>query len=152
MAWVFRRKTAAKIKKQTKKRELLHQIWIIHQVKLAAYGVCFVICDSALTSELAKIIAKCPAWVYNMDKYAQKDKKNMCNNCKETNQPETPTAINAAVELNSPWESPSTHQPSAADAPSSADFGWDRSSRGLQTQIKRYGFRVPSTAPPPSDC
>ena len=34
-----------------------------------------------------------------MDKYAQKDKKNMCNNCKETNQPETPTAINAAVEL-----------------------------------------------------
>ena len=34
-----------------------------------------------------------------MDKYAQKDKKNMCNNCKETNQPENPTAINAAVEL-----------------------------------------------------
>ena len=34
-----------------------------------------------------------------MDKYAQKDKKNMCNNCKETNQPENQTAINAAVEL-----------------------------------------------------
>ena len=34
-----------------------------------------------------------------MDKYAQKDKKNMCNNCKETNQPENPTAINADVEL-----------------------------------------------------
>ena len=34
-----------------------------------------------------------------MNKYAQRDKKNMCNNCKETNQPENQTAINAAVEL-----------------------------------------------------